>query len=458
MSAPRLLSVIAAAVVLAACTCAPSAPAPYVVVIVLDTVRYDALGCNGNPHRPTPHLDSLTVDGVRYENAISSSGWTLPAMASLMSGAWPSIHGGLGRGTNLSPVRAEVPMAAEVLKARGFATAGFANAAFVSPKLGFGRGFDVFDHVYAYNQDTRRANETIDAALAYVRDHRTEPTLLFIHLFDPHLDYDPPGNYRNLYTRGRSEPAPPLSLEACLTLQRNDDADPPSRDDIDYVSGVYLGEVAFTDAHIGRFLQEFETLGLYDDATIIVTSDHGEEFWEHGGFEHGHTLHDELVRVPLIIKFPAYVSLSRHVVPEQVRVLDVMPTVFDLHDIVPPESFIGRSLLPLARGGDNVERVAFSESVLYGTRMVSWRTSRYKYIHDIEAGEHALGQLYDCIEDPAERNDLRVALPDVAEAMRSDCMEFYLGMLAHARTMSPLEPIDMSPEEIDKLRSLGYIR
>jgi arylsulfatase A-like enzyme len=349
-------------------------------------------------------------------------------------------------------------MAAEVMKSSGFNTAAYANAAFVSPKLGIDRGFDVFDHVYAFNESARRADETIDAAIGFVRERRAEDSFLLVHLFDPHLDYDPPDDYAGLFTGGRSTPTTPLSMEAVLDLRPGADGSRPSTEDIGYVRGVYLGEVAFMDAQIGRLVAELKALDLYDRAVIVVTADHGEEFWDHGGFEHGHTLYDELVGVPLIFKFPHDLHPSTRVVNWQVRTIDVMPTVFDYLGFDTPESFEGESMLSFVRGEPRGHRNALSESLLYGNRRIAWRTAGYAYVHDVEEGRDELGELYDIRSDPRELVDLSDDLPAIAEHMRQECMDMYLELLARAKTMSSLETIEMSPEEVQKLKSLGYIR
>ena len=443
-----------AALLMMTVQCAP-APRDTVVLIILDTVRADALSCYGNPSSTTPRIDAVAAQGVRFEHAISASGWTLPAVASIFTGAWPTVHGGLGKTTTLTPIRDELPTAAEVLKQAGFATLGIANAAFVSPMLKLDRGFDVFDHKYTYNWDARRADETIDAAIDLLRASKGKSTFLMIHLFDPHLDYDPPGSYKTMFTAGRTEPAPPLTDGMCREMAGGDGDAPPTPEDIAYVRAVYHGEVAFMDEHVGRLIDALVSFELYDDATVIITSDHGEEFWDHNGFEHGHTLYDELIRVPLIVKFPLSVQPVKAVVEDQVRTVDAMSTVFDVYDIAQPGSFEGRSLLPLAQGKPDEPRVAFSESTLYGRRMISWRVGDYKFIYDAEDNH---GELYDCRKDPHERIDILKDRPDVARKLSTELLTFYRGVLDRAGGMSKPEPVNLSPSRIKQLRSLGYIR
>jgi arylsulfatase A-like enzyme len=432
---------------------------PTVVVFLLDTVRRDALGCYGHPADPTPNVDAVAADGVRFDQAVSTSGWTLPAVASLMTGTWPTIHGAMGRGVSLRPVRPELPMAAEVLKEAGFGTVGFANAAFVSPMVGLDRGFDLFDHRYSYNWDARDADETVDAAIEQLRRRKSKSSFYFIHVFDPHLDYGAPADFTDRFSGGRSRPATPLTMEDILDLQTGPDRrDPPVADDIEYVRNMYEAEVAFTDANVGRFVDELKALGLYDKCTIVITSDHGEEFWDHGGFEHGHTLYDELVVVPLIIKPPAEIEPSIRVVAAQVRLLDVMPTVFELLSVAKPESFEGVSLMPYMKGDVGSDLLALCESTLYGPRYVALRAPRYKYIHRLEGEGNGEGELFDWRDDPGETKDLASELPEIARQLRSELITMYNGNAARAKGMSMPKVVDLSPARIRQLRSLGYIR
>ena len=454
-----LLVALAAVVVAWWFSSRPGAPQPSVFVFMLDTVRRDAFGCYGHPASPTPHIDALAAEGVRFDQAVSTSGWTLPAIASFMTGTWPTIHGAVGRGVTLTPIREEVPTAAEVLRDNGFATVGIANAAFVSPMVGMDRGFDVFDHRYSYNWDMRRAAETIDTAIDELRRRRSSAGFYFIHLFDPHLDYKPPTEYALRYTGGRLDPPLPITLETVLGLHSGENGeDPPLPADADYVRGVYQGEVSFVDSQIGRFIDELVSLGLYEEATIIVTADHGEEFWDHDGFEHGHTLYDELILIPLIIKFPASMELTGRVVTPQVRLLDVMPTVFENLNVSSPESFVGQSLMPVIRGESRADRNALSESTLYGAPLIAFRGPNYKFIMELTEDGEGNGELYDWRADPHEKRELSEELPEKAAELRQELVRTYRELLIEASEMSETRPVDLGPKRIDQLRSLGYIR
>jgi arylsulfatase A-like enzyme len=419
-------------------------------------MRWDALGQNGNPHHPTPRIDALASEGIVFRQAISTSGWTLPSVASMLTGTWPLIHGGLGKTTTLSAIRDEVPTVAELLQAEGFNTIAFTNAAFLSPQLGIDRGFDLFDHRNAYNRDIRRADETVSGALEQLRRHRDEPNFMLIHLYDPHLDYDPPAEYASRFTGGRTKPAPPVKGAICRKMAE-EGGGRPAQAVIDYIGGVYLGEVAFVDSQIGRLIDSLKEMGLYDRSTLIITADHGEEFWEHGGFEHGHTLYDELIHVPLVIKFPEHNRIEAASIDSQVRLLDIMPTVFDLLGLEQPESFAGVSLMPMIRGDERGDRIAYAESTLYGMDKIIWRTERYKFIYDFDPEAAGKAELYDWVSDPEELHNLIDSHPEIVERLENELKAFARELTARARSMSQLKPVSLGPEQLESLKSLGYV-
>ena len=439
----------------------PGPPEPggnTVIVILVDTLRRDALGCYGNPDPVSPHIDALAEEGVQFEHAVSTSGWTLPAIASLLSGTWPTLHGASGKGVILTPIRDELPTAAEVFKREGYRTFAVANAAFVSPMLGLDRGFEVFDHKYAYNWDIRRADASVDAALAWLRETGSQSSFVFIHLFDPHVNYDPPPGYATKFTQGRNTPPVPLSHGACVALAGQGGKAPPTPEDIAYVQNVYHGEVNFVDAQIGRLMRALKDMGRYEQSTIVITADHGEEFWEHGGFEHGHTLYDELIAIPLVVKLPVSVRPAEQRVGAQVRIVDIMPTLFDLSGVNAPATFLGESLVPYFNGEAHDDLVAFSESTLYGDDKLSWRTERYKYVVDVNPSARQRGELYDWRADPGEHNNLVETEPALAKELDAQLTTFFNEISGKSRSMSQPEPKDLNPQIIESLESLGYLR
>jgi arylsulfatase A-like enzyme len=422
---------------------------PTVVVVLIDTLRQDALGGYGCPDGTTPHLDALAAESATFRDAVSTSCWTLPAVGSLLTGTWPTLHGGFGKGVVLTPIRDEVPTLAEVLRDAGFRTTGVANAAFVSPMLNLDRGFDVFDHRYAYNSSIRRADESVDAAIARLRAQRRRPHFLFLHLFDPHLNYDPPPPWDRRFTQGLSGPPAPLDATTCRSL---------GPDGAAWTRGVYLGEVAFVDRQVGRLAAELRRLGLWDACTFVVLSDHGEELWDHGGFEHGHSLRDELIAIPLLVKPPAAAPTARPIVGAQVRMVDVPATLLDLAGVDAPGSFTGESLAPLLAGRTSERLVAFAEGTLYGDDRVAWRTRENKLIVDLNAAPGEALELTDRTRDPAERRNLTAEEPETAARLQDELGAFLGGMVERAERMSQPAPRSLAPADVERLRSLGYLR
>ena len=437
-------------------SCARSEPPPHVVLVIVDTLRADALGCHGHESANTPAIDAFAAESVQFTDAVSSSGWTLPSVSSLLTGVWPSLHKATGKLTLLRPISPDAPTLAELLLDEGYAPLGFANAAFLSPLLGLDRGFQLFDHKHAYNQDVRRADQTVSDALAALdaRD-ASEPLFLLVHLFDSHLDYDPLPQDLARATLGLTGPAPPLSLRSCRELTEDE---PPSEDLQAWVRAVYDAEVAAIDRAFARLRADLVSRGIWDDAVVILTADHGEEFWDHGGFEHGHTLYAELIHVPLIIKAPRSAGIEPRTVNAQVRVLDTFPTVFDLCELPLLRTFSGRSMLPLMRGEPDAERAAFSEATLYGHEEISWRTERWHLILDLDPQRSRPEILIDREGDPAM--DVTAEHPEVAATLRADLEAFVWQLKKDAVNYRDADIENMGPTRVNEylrsLESLGY--
>ena len=207
-----------------------------------------------------------------------------------------------------------------------------------------------------------------------------------------------------------------------------------------------------------RLRADLEARGIWDDAVVVLTADHGEEFWDHGDFEHGHTLFSELIHVPLIVKAPRSAGLESRVVDAQVRVLDTLPTVFDLCDLPEPGTFSGSSLLPLMRGESEPERAAFSEATLYGHEEFSWRTERWHLILDLDPERPRPEILIDREGDPAA--DVTAENPEVAAALRDELEAFAYRLQKEADANRDADIENMGPTRVNEylrsLESLGY--
>jgi len=420
-----------------------------VAVVVVESLRRDALGCYGREGALTPRIDALAAEGARFEQAISASCWTLPSVGSLLTGTWPAVHKGMGKAPAVFAISEDVPLAAEVFREAGFGTLGFANSAYLSPLLGFDRGFDVYDHLHGYNETQRRAGATVEAALEAVAERPRQDLFLFIHLQDPHLDLDPPEEFITPFVGERRTPTPPLTLSECRFLAGGDGETTPSDEDIAYVRGLYQGEVAAVDAAVGRLVDGLEELGRWERTEFVLTAGQGTEFWTHRAFGHGYTLYDQVIRVPLVVRRPPSAADAPRVLHHVVRTIDVMPTLFELSGIETGPTFDGRSLVGDLRG--QVPRrlpPAFSQGTIGGAEKISWRNLEYHLIvTEREAGEVDM-ELFDLVVDPAEAMDVDRTRPEALQPLSVQLMNFTNELRMRSEAIPPTEIQDLSRETI----------
>ena len=384
-----------------------SGPVPRynVLLVSLDTVRQDFLGCYG--HRPrrapdadvSPNLDALARQGVRMQDAYASSSWTLPSHLSMMTGQTPVVH---SVDTDLQAFGGPQSTLAEVLRRHGYRTAGVFSGPLLEPLWGFGRGFERYRR--AYGPDAMRFAERHDAdptppgedereardvwlrdvssprvtatALEELRELARQPApwFLFVHYFDAHNDYLPPPPYDTRFDPGYAGPISGTRVLAdpLLSVRASDDDDEfvrrASDRDLDHLVALYEGEIAWVDAHVGKLLAELDALAVTGRTLVIVVSDHGEEFFEHGGLGHRRTLFEEVLRIPLLLRLPGVLPAGK-VVPGPVSTADLMPTVLDLLDLPERQAWSGsRSFVPLIDGADDPQQ----RNVL--SRLVRFRT------------------------------------------------------------------------------------
>lgn len=380
-----------------------------VVIVTLDTTRADRLSPYGFMDVRMPHLERLAAEGVVFDQALTVAPLTLPAHASLFTGLLPPAHG--VRDNADRPLAPAVTTLAEVLKSQGFRTAAFVGSVVLHADRGLAAGFDTYGDVPPNASGPfgrqRPGNEVVDEAVEWLERSAGSPFLLWTHLYDPHLPYDPPEPHRSAH------------------------------------SSPYVGELLFADSQVGRLLATLDRLELADRTIVIVAGDHGEGLGEHGEETHGQLLYDSVLRVPLIVRVP---SVSPRRVADVVRLIDVMPTVLDLLDLKAPPS----DGISLSGGlhGQRVDVEAYSET-LYPVRMGkapvhALRDGRFKLI----AGPRP--ELYDLRQDPFEQQNVIDQRSRIATAMRGR-----LSALA-ARAASGLE-VDVPAELRERLSALGYV-
>ena len=366
--------------------------APLAVVYLVDTLRADHTSLYGYGRDTTPELDVFARDAVVFDAAIAHSSWTKPAVASLMTSLLPARH----RAVQLrDPLNTDLVTLAEMLHAQGFATgAAIANSVIYSKGSRFEQGFDIFAGLHgAENRASKLvgADVVVDAALEILDTRRGMPTFLYVHTMDPHVPYAPPPPFDRKYPPhpipGHPGVDPRSDYKELLDRQR--------------LIAQYDGSVAYGDQHFGRFVRGLKERGLYDDALLIFTADHGEEFHDHGKWLHGRSVFDELIRVPLVVKFPGGKHAGRRVA-QQVQGIDVLPTVLESLDLPVPEPPVisGRPLQAvLERGAE--ERPALAAISHRGFVAHGVRTTHEKYVQRFSPEEDEL--YFDLQADPKEK-------------------------------------------------------
>ena len=449
-AARRLTALLATAVALAATGCAqaPAEPAPApppIIVFDVDTLRADHLGCYGYRRDTSPHIDRFAARAVRFEWAFSQAPTTPPSQASILTGLYPSSHGLLGHEYRLGE---EIVTLAETLRARGYATGGFVDGGYMNPDFGLGQGFDRYD-----NSRGRGLKRIAPRAMHWLRRHASRPFLLLIHTYDVHTPYAPPEPYRSRFLEGieRSTPGFEPTVEEMEAVRMSKYGDEPrtlSPGDLAYAEALYDGGIAFVDAWFGELLAYVDWLGLGERAVIVLISDHGEEFQEHGSVLH-EKLYATVTRIPLLIRLP---GRGAAVHSEIVESIDLTPTLLELAGAPAPRGLEGRSLLPLI-AGDRLRQapVAVGESRFFGEqRAVS--VGEHRLIYTLGAD---VAELYRFRDDPLEQRDLAAERPGTVARL----LGAIRGWDALVSRPPPAERrAVLSDETRRQLQALGYLR
>ena len=423
-------------------------PPASVILVVVDTLRADHLGLYGYARPTSPNLDAWAKDGRVFDHAFAPSPWTLPSFASIYTGRWPLIHQG-GRTVGLDATGDPVtqgpveylPALAEILQAEGIQTMAVVNNPFLAPSFGMARGFDVYDFDPKAGSDSHRsAADTIQRAFELVDAAAGQPFFLVIHLFEPHLIYSAPPPFRGSFTAALAGSSFTLPITDLQGLS----VDELSAEDQAFIIAAYDEEIAYTDQQLGVLRDGLADRGLLEDGLVIFTADHGEELFEHGDFEHGHALWQELLHVPLIL-WGARVNPGRDATP--VSLVDIAPKVLDWLDLVSPVPFDGLSLLPTVSASVPVpDRPLYAESMRRSTPQSGVMRWPQKLVVD-----HASGRLlqFDLAQDPHERH----ILAGNSRALVADFCRHQ--QRAQDSDQAPATP---SQEVTERLRSLGYLR
>lgn len=384
-----------------------------VIVVSMDALRMDHTGLGGHAGGLTPNLDRFGEEAVVFTQAVSAASWTLPSHMSMWTARWPSVHrvtnklSLLGQGqmadTTLSPGIETLP---NLLCQAGFVCAAFTGGAGVSGRFGFQRGFGTYvdDRAFA------GLDYSAPLALDWLRQHKDERFFLFLHGYDSHGQHPLPesiikGIPYNGSLTGSIEEQARLREEGLAAIQApGQDASLAGKvgpDDAAFLAAIYGKKVQQADERLGAFLDGVRQLGLLDNTLIVIVSDHGDEFLEHGGLDHGHTLYEEQLHTVFTMRVPGFARKQE--VDGVVRTVDLFPTIFALLELPAPAGLDGQSLLPLLRGEEQ-GRVAFAETDyrLFVHRR-SIRAGQYKLVLDLQDGDR---RLYDLAADPGEIKDI----------------------------------------------------
>ncbi|MBI1848787.1 MAG: sulfatase [Planctomycetes bacterium] len=479
-----------------ACTRLPGrSPGANVVLVSIDTLRAGALGCFGETRPTSPALDSFASEALVFRRAYSQAGLTAPSHMSLMTSLYPTVHKVSNSNRGLKkPAQANgdkiarrrlssgVPTLASCLRAAGYRTGAFVGGGNVNSEIGFDQGFEIMDDDAKRGTNGNQENDFDPShAMAWVEAHRNEKFFLFLHTYIPHAPYLPPPPWDRAfdpdYTGAIASNRLAFYAEPSASSQERIDRywkpvnvkDPR---DVAHLRALYAGDVRYADDSIAQVFAELRRLGVWDRSIVVVVSDHGEEFLEHGKFQHSGELYEELVHVPLLIRFPNPIPRS---IEQPVRLLDVMPTVLDCVDAPIPREAQGRSLLACLEGPLAPVPIV-SETVLRweappGDDALAWkpvdlyravRDGGFTYLQRIVAAKIRREELYDDATDPAERHDLASDSAQKARLVR--LRKFVYGheeecrRLAEQYDQNGAKRVFLSGKQEEALEALGYAK
>jgi choline-sulfatase len=388
-----------------------------VIVISIDTLRADHLPAYGATGLETPNIDALAKDSILFENAYAHVPLTLPSHVTMLTGLLPEVSG-IRNNLGYRFDSAATPSVPTLLKAKGYATGAAVSAYVLRGVTGLAAAFDDYDDAIdrsseggALGELQRSGDQTVAAAVRWITSKQDQPFFYMVHLFEPHAPYAPPEPFRSRYA-----------------------------------SRLYDGEIAATDSYVGQLLDALRSIGVYDRATIILMSDHGEGLGDHGEAQHGIFIYREAIHVPLLLKLPKG-EMSGTRVKAPVQLADVLPTIAGLTGFAVPEKAKGMSLVDVARGKAPADRRIYSESMyprihLGWSDLASLVDARHHYI------DAPRPELFDITTDVKEKQNILSDQRRVYASMRDE-------VRTHARKLELPQNID--PEEAAKLAALGYL-
>jgi arylsulfatase A-like enzyme len=428
-------------------------PPKGIILISLDTLRADHLGTYGYGRNTSPHIDAFAKESVVFETAVVQSPWTLPSHMSIMTSLYPSSHGVVVRNNRLAEEHVTL---AELLREKGYRTAAFADGAFMKGDYGFKQGFDIYD-----GDNWIGIARILPKAKKWLEENKADPFFLFIHCYDIHDPYTPPPPYDTIfhdfnYTGNFVPSTKNMQAAAWRGLEVNDE-------DVRHIKALYDGGIRYTDEKIGEFLSYLQEAGLKDNSLVIITSDHGEEFKEHGSFLHWKLYFRPNLHVPLIMHFPNY-PMKEIRIKELVQSIDILPTILDSAHLPPHAKAQGRSLLPVIRRNSTFlrrswwrifhsfikkEDFSFAEGEDKKTDDYSIIKGNYQLMYDLESKST---RLFNIKNDPLAQNNISNNHEALAKRLLSKLISMHNEIPKYKTTTFTLDE-----ETRKQLEELGYI-
>ena len=461
-----------------------------VVVVLIDTLRADHLGAYGYDRPTSPHFDALAADSVLFDHTVSQAAWTKPSVASLMTGAFVHRHGVISSHDALGP---ELPTLAETLRQRGYRTAAFTSNPWITPEFHFDRGFDQFESGRAMGAqltnlyrllkrvdrvfkrrgvttdlatwafwgtngnvgNSQRDRLLTDSAVEWIRRQKGDPFFLYLHLIGPHDPYDPPAEFARRFRAPDwdgvvSRTVPPARVQTIF-----DQASPLTDAERAALIAQYDGAIAFSDEQLGRVIDALRETGKLDQTLLVVTADHGEEFYEHHNWRHGSQLYNEVVHVPLAFRLPGQLTPGRR--SDLSMIVDIFPTVVALVDRKPPPAGMdGRALFAAQPG--TTPPTAYAEhwwfdGGTYVSQMVQRGDLKLNETRD-EARNKERTELYNLAADGREQRNLLENVDAVSENEVGELQSLLVRFGDKVSVASVAVNVDQSTKE--RLRQLGY--
>lgn len=451
---------------------------PNLILISIDSLRADHLGCYDYPKDTSPVLDRLAREGARFDHVIAETSWTLPTHASMLTGISSAVHQVQTDGKSLAPGFTTL---AEVLRDAGYRTRGLWSGPYLHPLFGLGQGFAEADYEgvlgdlrgydsaaspdssqvlaaktqnFAAAVDAVTSPTLIDKAIAFLEQPHDRPFFLFIHMFDVHFDYKPPEaiwrrfdpDYAGTFTDDQHANNPAIRADM-----------PPG--DLAHLIALYDGEIYFVDQHIGRLLDALNRQSLEDGTVVAVTADHGDEFFEHGRSGHQKTLYDEVIQVPWLVRQPGRIAPAT-TITAQARHVDMLPTLLGLLGVAPPQAAMGEDLAPVVRG-ERAARDLTAVSRLVNPRAGVWSSLRTPHTKLItrKDGQDSRTELYDLYADPRETRPLPATDPRAAGALERLAQFGRMEKgLRQALGDAGGSDVEVPAPLLEQLKELGYAR